>query len=147
MDVSLLTHSEFILGHLPPKQWVHVSPANPRPGQILTLIADNHLPPGTWHQPGGNWGLEGEQHLWGVCDPDHGWETGAGERLNLGGAFCMRSCCDVHSQVRILIIFRIFECKGIDMNVIEMVFLHYLQGDQKTGPHLSSFWRQHGVPA
>lgn len=50
-------------------------------------------------------------------------------------------------QVRTRVVLRMFECRGIDMNGIETVFLCFLRGAQKTGPHHSSFWRQHGVSA
>ena len=80
-----------------------------------------------------------------VCDPFGRREMGSGEGWTLGGAFGTRSCRDVCSQVWTLIIFWIFECKGIDVNVIEMVFWHFLWGDQKTGPHLASFWGQQAL--
>lgn len=32
------------------------------------------------------------------------------------------------------------DCKEIDVNAVEIVFVHFPRGHQRTGPHVSSFW-------
>lgn len=68
-----------------------------------------------------------------------------------GGRFLHEELlCDVRSQVRILIVFRIFECKEIDVNVIEMAFPALSPGETRreawaaiTRARLSAFRSDH----